>query len=125
MKIMPIDWLERSDVLEFCDRPFVRDISRVQSRFWLNQHDVDFLVRDGAMLYAARHDDEFTRADSLLAIAKFHSQRAMHHEKELVLVIVMMPDELALDFCNLYVRIVELANHARLPMIRKEAEFLL
>jgi hypothetical protein len=84
-----------SDSLELCDRPFVGDVSRIQSCFWLEEHDVDFVVGDGEMFDAARDDDEFAFTHERFVVAEFHAQRAFDNEKELIFVFVMMPDEFA------------------------------
>ena len=52
-----------SNSLELADCPFVLDIAGVQSGSRFDQDDVHFFVGHGAVLDAARHDDEFAFAD--------------------------------------------------------------
>src|SRR5437899_3693663 len=86
-----------SDALELGDSPFVGDVSRVQRRIRLDQDDVDLFVGNGAVLDAVRDDNEFALAHHTLTVAEFHAERALHDEKKLVFVIVMMPEEFSLE----------------------------
>src|SRR5229473_5757454 len=79
-----------SDALELGDSPFVGDVAGVQRRLWFDQDNVDLVVRNGAVLDAARDDNEFALAHDTLTIAEFHAEGALHDEKEFVFVIVMM-----------------------------------
>jgi hypothetical protein len=49
------------------------------------------------------------------AIAELHVEPAVHYEKQLVLGVVSMPDELALELDELDVLAVELADDLRVP----------
>jgi hypothetical protein len=68
-----------SNTFELRDRPFIGDISGVQSGFGLDQHDVDFLIGDRAVLNASWHNNKFAFFDDGFAIPEFHSQRAFDH----------------------------------------------
>src|SRR5262245_55298167 len=92
------------------------DIARVQSRRRLEQHDVHFVLSDGAMLDSTRDYQELAFFERDVAIAEFHREAALHDEKELVLAFVMMPDEFAEELHQLYVLAVELANDLRIPV---------
>src|SRR5262245_1767763 len=85
------------EAVEFGDGAFIADVSRVQRRIGLEQQDFGFLVGDRLMLDAARDDDEFAGSDLNLAALQLHPHAALHHEKHLVLVVVMVPHELALE----------------------------
>jgi hypothetical protein len=113
------------DALELGDGPFIGDISSVQSRFWFDQNDVNFFVGDGAMFDAARDNDEFTFAHRGFAIAEFHAQSAFDDQKELVFVVVMMPDKLAFEFNGFDVAVVDFADDARIAIVGEKAEFIL
>ena len=56
-------------------------------------------------------------------IPKLHPQGAFDDQEEFVLVLVMMPDEITLDFDRLEVAVVHLADDARFPVIGEEIEF--
>src|ERR1700740_676193 len=112
-----------SQPLELANSPFVGDVSRVQRVLRLQQDNMNFVVRDGEILDAAGNDDEFTFAHNCFMVAEAHAQRALHDEEQFVLVVVMVPNELALQFNGLYVAIVDLADHAGIPVVLKFAEF--
>jgi hypothetical protein len=114
-----------SDALKLGDGPFIDDVPGIQSRFWLDQHDVRFFVSDGAMLDAARHDDEFAFLDDGFAIAKLHPQGAFDDQEEFILIFVMMPDKFSLELDSFDVAVVYFPDDARFPMIGEEAEFFL
>jgi hypothetical protein len=48
------------------------------------------------MCHPARHDDELTGPDLHLAVRQLYAERALDDEEQLVGIVVMMPDELAL-----------------------------
>jgi hypothetical protein len=98
------------NVLELGYGPFVGDVAGVQSGFRFDEHDVDFFVGCGAMLYAAGDDDEFAGADTRFVIAEFHAQRAFDYQEEFVFIVVMMPDEFALDLDYFDLGVVEFAD---------------
>src|SRR5258708_4020305 len=84
-----------SDALERGDSRFVGDVGGVQRRLWFDQDDVDFLISDGAVLDAARHDDKFALVDNGFVAAEFHPQSAFHDQKQFVFPFMMMPDKFA------------------------------
>ena len=85
-----------SDTLELGDSPFVSDVAGIQRRLWFDQDDVDFLVSGGAVLDAARNDDKFAFVDDGFVAAELHPQSTFHDQKQLVFVVMMMPDEIVL-----------------------------
>src|SRR5260370_39073774 len=95
------------DALELGDRPFVGDVPRVQRRFWFDQDNVDLFVRNGAVLDAARDDNELAFAHQAFPIAEFHSETTLHDEKKFVLVIVMMPEKFSLELDGFHQAIID------------------
>ena len=69
------------------------------------------------MLDAARHDQELARSSHTCAIAKVHPEPSLDDEEQLVLALVVMPDELALELHQLDVLAVQLADDARIPVV--------
>jgi len=67
----PREQVVNSDVLELGDCPFVGNVSGIQSGFRFDEHDMNFLVRDGAVLHTARDDDEFTFAHDGFMVRNF------------------------------------------------------
>src|SRR6266699_3536337 len=76
------------------------------------------------MLDAVRDDDELARLDHEVAVPQLHPQPALHDQKQLVLPLVVMPDELALEFRELHEAVVYLADDLGTPLILKPAEHL-
>src|SRR6516165_2681653 len=113
-----------SNSLELADSPFVNDIPGVQSGLWLQQNNMNFLVRHRHMLDAMRDDDKFAFADNCFMSAKLHSKRSFDDQEQFVFAVVMMPDELAFQFDRLYSEIVDLAENARMEVILKLREFV-
>jgi hypothetical protein len=70
------------------------------------------------MLYASRHDEELALPEGDGSVPKLERQLAVEHEKHLVLVLVVVPDELPLELRQLHVLSVELAHDARAPVLR-------
>jgi hypothetical protein len=80
------------------------------------------------VLDAVRNDQELARAEEffsyLIAIAIFHRDFAFDNQKEFVFGIVVMPNELTIDFYDFHVKVVELADDLRLPRFIEERELL-
>ena len=91
----------------------------------------------GEMFGAARDDDELAGSDNnfalghggscfvkvrsarMLRVAYPHAQRAFHDEKEFVLIFMVVPDEIALELDDFDVGVIQLADDARIAVIRK------
>jgi hypothetical protein len=86
---------------------------------------MNLIVRDGKMLDHARDDDKFAGANDGLMVAKLHAQDAFDDQEELIFVLMMMPEELALEFDDLNIAIVDPANDVRFVMFGEERELLL
>jgi hypothetical protein len=111
------------DTLKLGDGPFVSDITGIPCGFGLDQYHVNFFIGDGAMLDAPGNNDEFTRMDDSLAMAKLHAESAFRDQEQFVFLIVMMPDKFSFDLYGFDVRVVELPDDARMPIVREAAEF--
>ena len=59
--------------------------------------EMHFFWRNRPVLHTVWHDDELARADPLLAIAELHEQPPFDHQEQLVFLVVMVPDKLALE----------------------------
>src|SRR5438045_6271009 len=64
------------------------------------------------------------RSDYELFVLQFESQPALHDEKELVLLVVMMPHEFTLQLGELDEAVIHLANDLRAPLVLKSSEHL-
>jgi hypothetical protein len=67
------------------------------------------------VLDAARHDEQVARAELDDAVAELHAEAAAVHEEQLVGVVVVVPDEGALQPGELDVLAVERRDHVRAP----------
>ena len=85
---------------------------------------MDLFHGHGLVLDSPLHDEELTRVEGDVAATKLDGQAALHHEEELVLVLVMMPHELALQLRDLDVLPVQLADDPRAPMLGEQAKLV-
>ncbi len=74
------------------------------------------------MFDAMRDDGELPGAEDKLFVLQREAKPALHHEKQLIFPVVMMPDELALELRELHEAIVHLANDLRAPLVLKPSE---
>jgi len=77
---------------------------------------MSFLCCDRAMFDALRHNEHFSRASPDNPIAKLNFDLTRQDEKEIVRVIVFMPNKLPLHFDHHQVMPVELTHYAGLPV---------
>jgi hypothetical protein len=75
-------------------------VAHVRRSFPLDQEDVRFLVRPGAVLDASRNDEQLSLAELDVAIAKLDRHLSLEHEEEVVRVRMRVPDELAPDLAT-------------------------
>src|SRR5437588_7966260 len=106
------------------DSALIADVSGVQGRIGLEQQDVRFFLGDRQMLDAVRNDDELAWLDHEVLVSQLHPQPALHDQKQLVLMLVVMPDEFTLELGELYEGVVHLADDFGTPLILKPAEHL-
>src|SRR5436190_10612361 len=106
-----------SDVRERVDGTVVPHIAGVQRRGRLEEEYLDFLVCDRPMFDPARNDDQIAGPEIDRAITELHAKMTAMHEKELVLVLVMMPNEGALKLRELYLLTIELPDDLGLPVV--------
>src|SRR5262249_47217451 len=105
--------------------PRAPGVAGVDGRLRLEQDHLHLVgQREGAVLDAARDDDELAGAEGAVAVAELHPQAALHHEEQLVLALVAVPDELALQANYLHVHLVDLAHDPRRPELGDARELL-
>ena len=85
---------------------------------------MDFFFRTGMVLHTSRDDDEFAGCDiEALIVSRFvtvvHAKTSMHDQEEFVLVVVVVPDELALKLDQLDLLSIQFADNLRAPVIRE------
>ena len=79
---------------------------------------------DRLMFYAPRHDEELAFVELDDPVTKMYRQVAVEDQEELVLVLVMVPDELAFELGELDVLAVEFADDTGAPTFSELLEFL-
>src|SRR5271155_4009320 len=107
----------------------IADIASVESGRWFKEHNVDFLAGNRTVLSTSRYDHEFTLLQlhgffAARRIFVVHAKVAVYHQEQLVLLVMVMPDEFALKLNQLDVLPVQLAYDFRRPMILKRGELL-
>src|SRR5256885_11352556 len=107
----------RLDPVELRDRALIADVPRIESGLRLEQQYVGLLGSDGQVVDPTRHDDELAFVHPHVAVAELDQQPASHDEKQLVLYVMVMPHELALDLDELHVGVVELTDDLRAPVV--------
>ena len=78
---------------------------------------------------AARNDDEFTFGEIqgfFYAVIVFviQTEVSAHHQEKFVFLLVVMPDELALEFYEFYLLAVQFTGDFRRPVFGKGCQFV-
>ena len=95
----------------------------VVDRLRLEQHNPGFFIGDRLVFHAAGNDDHLACGERLHPVAIMHVKRPLEHEKELVLIVVAVPHELALDFGDFDVLAVEGSHDVGVPMVGDQVKF--
>src|SRR5689334_17430856 len=96
--------------LELLDRAGISHVAGVQRRAGLDQDDPSLTLGDGTMLHPVRDDGEFSFVQPHVSVAQLDSEPALDYQEELVLDLVLMPDELTLELDQLDEGVVYLAD---------------
>ena len=86
---------------------------------------MNLIGRDGPVLDAARDDQKLPFFQPERMVPKIHSESPLDDQEQLILVLMMMPDKLSLEFDQLDVLAVQIANDPRIPVVVEQAEFFL
>lgn len=85
---------------------------------------MDLPFGDRPVLHSLGHNEELTWSQPHRTVPKLEPQGTFQYEKELVFVLVPVPDELTLRFCQFDLLTVELPCYARVPVILDSRELL-
>jgi hypothetical protein len=96
-----------------------RSVSGIGRSLRLNEKNVRFILGHWTMFNAFGNDEYFTRTQRDGSVAQLNIDASAQDKKEIVGLVVLVPNELALHFDHHEVMSVELADDARLPIIRK------
>ena len=92
------------------------DIAGVFRRDRFDQHDPAFFIRHRVVHYSFRNDVYVAGVELNLVTFELHPQPSAHDQKEFVLIRMVVPNELAFYFRDLYVLIVDTADHFWRPV---------
>src|SRR5580704_3015731 len=90
----------------------------------LDQQKFDLLFGARLVLNAFRHDEHLADGDANRAITKIDPQDTVEHNEGLVSVLVIVPNEIALQLHDLELIVVHFGNDFRLPLLVEQTEFL-
>ena len=76
-------------------------VAGVQSPGRLEEQDMDLIFSNWAMLHASGHDRNSPSSSQTLAVPELHPESPLDHQEEFIFVVMLMPDELALEFYQL------------------------
>jgi hypothetical protein len=85
---------------------------------------VSFFFRDWAMLDALRNNEQLTGTESDIALSHLYGDAPFENEKEIVSLVVLVPDERPFNFDDHQVVPVELANRSWLEVLGKQRQLL-
>jgi len=102
----------------------MNDVAGVAVRGRLEEQNLGFVVRGGAVFDPARHDDELTGAKLDRAIAELDAEATSDTEEQLVLAFVMVPYERPAELHQLHFLPIELADNLGTPVLGNERELL-
>ncbi len=102
----------------------VADIPGIERVGRLKYDDFRLLVSHSAMFDAPRHDEDFSLVQRHTAVPELHPHASLPDEKQLVLIVMMMPDEFPLELHELDLLAVEACHDLRAPMLGETGEFV-
>lgn len=112
-----------SDSLECGPRAFVSEVAGVERGPGFHEDDVDLIAQGGGTVFRPfRDEDEFTFIHDDIPVSQLHQQPAFHHQKQLILVVVMMPGKLAFDSNQFDLRIIDVTHDFRVPVVTEALE---
>ena len=101
----------------------VLDVPGVERGRRLEKQDPAFFVSDRLVLHSARDHDELAFLELKGLVAEFDAKPSFDHEKHLVFVLMVMPDEFAFQLIELHQLAVEFTCDVGLPVFVDLGEF--
>src|SRR5256886_2561186 len=105
------------------DGPLASHLSRVHGRLRLEEQDMDFLIGDGTMFRSPWDHRELPLTEVDRTVRQVDPEATLQHVEEFVLPRMVVPDELALELHQFHVRIVQLGDDLRLPVVADPIQF--
>lgn len=101
-----------------------RGIPRVRCSAALDEKKVSLGIGDGPVLDAFGNHEHFAGTETNGAVSQLEGDFPDENQKEVIGVVVFVPNEFTLDLYHQEVVSVEGADDARLPIVRKCREFI-
>jgi hypothetical protein len=102
----------------------VGDVARIASLCRLENDDLNFLFGGRPMFNASWHNEKLASTQFNFTIAKLHSELSLPYQKQLVLLVMVMPNKLTLELDELDFLTVKFGYHLRPPMLAEDGELL-
>jgi hypothetical protein len=115
--------LTRSNPLELFYGHVAFDVASVECCLRLKHDELAFLVGMGLMLDTLRDNEHLAFLQADLLVSQVDTKKAIIHDKELVGLFVLVPDEISLKLHNLDQVIVDLPDDFWRPVFGEEREF--
>src|SRR5215470_20432103 len=107
-----------------CGECRIVDVAGVSRRSGLEEQDMRLRLGSRTMFDASWHDQKLAGPDIDGMVAELHPEMPLDAEEQLVLGIVMMPDELPLKLHQLHLLAVESANDLRPPVFGDQRQLV-
>lgn len=101
------------------------NISGIYGRGRLEQENMNFVLRHGSMLDHSWHNEKLSFVNVNGLVAKLHSQHTLRHQEQFVFILMVMPNELAFQFCCFDMLTIQLTNDSGIPVVGDEIVFFL
>lgn len=100
-------------------------VSGVSHASWFDQQQFDLTVSKWLVLNSLRHYKHLTGGEIDGAVSEVNAELTFENDERLVRVLVIMPDEVAFESCELELVVVHLSHNLWLPLLGKERKLLL
>src|SRR5262249_36730145 len=122
-----VGWREpaRKSDPDVVDRgPLAAFVSGIQHAARLDQKQLDLVLRERLVLDSFRNHEHLSCRDMHATVAEVDSQPALEDDESLIRILVIVPDEVALQLDDLELIVVHLGYNLRLPLLAEQSELL-
>ncbi len=82
------------------------------------------MIGDRPVLNASGHDQELASLKLNTPISELHAEPTIHDQEEFIFVIMLVPNELALELHQLDLLAVQFAHDLRAPIVTEERQLI-
>ena len=111
-----------SDPFRLFNATIIVGLSGVDCGHRFEEKQMNLVLRHRTVLDAPGDNAELPFAELDVAVTEADRERALHHEKEFILPVMAVPDELTLELRELDVLSVQLSDDLRRPLVGEEGE---